>query len=59
MMNLQTKIQNRQPEALEPTRTKRLAIRMPMELQMYNILIFKNQDHSPPGRGCSPGVTRS
>ena len=54
-MKLQTKIQNRHSEATDLLSTKRIAIRNPMNLQMCTILIFKNQDHSPPGRGSGPG----
>jgi hypothetical protein len=54
-MNPQKKIQNQHSEATELISTKRIAIRNPMNLQMCSILIFKNQDHSPPGRGSGQG----
>ena len=54
-MNPQTKIKNQHSEATELISTNKIAIRNPMNLQMRTILIFKNQDHSPPGRRGGPG----
>ena len=54
-MNMQTKFQNRHSEATGLILKKRISIRNLMILQICSILIFKNQDHSPPGRGSGQG----